>query len=467
MNDPVGTIEQLLPEYLGRQRWFAGDAPEEVRIVDHEELEEGFRWMIVDADGAKYQVLVGFRPVYEPPEFLHGNENSVLGTVDGTLAFDAVLDARLARSLLHRVAPGETAEHVRPIGVEQSHTSLIFDDRLLLKIFRRLHQGPNPEIEITDKLAAAGFAHVATPLATWTFDDSHLAVVQPYLVGGAEGWALALTSLRDLYSAECDDPAECGGDFAGEAWRLGEVTAAMHLAMAEVFGPKEGDPAAWASMAEAQLARLEEDDADRARAEEFVDRLRAVENPGSAIRVHGDYHLGQVVLSHRRWMILDFEGEPLRSIETRRRKHSPLRDVAGMLRSFSYAAAGELLLRGVEALLRALVKARPTGKQNSFAAHNDPEYIVCTVRADADPRNLANAFERPVGRGEWALEGLTVASVGRLEAKWAKLEEAYGQAGTTFTLNLTEADSTLGTAVPSLDALVERTMAATRTALGV
>jgi len=347
VNDPVGTIEELLPEYLGRQRWFAGDAPDAVRIVEHKELEEGFRWMIVDADGARYQVLVGFRPVNQPPEFLHGNENAVLGTVDGTLAFDAVLDADLARSLLARVAPGEKADHVRPIGVEQSHTSLIYDDRLLLKIFRRLHEGPNPEIEITDKLAAAGFAHVAAPLATWTLDDSsHLAVVQPYLVGGAEGWALALTSLRDLYSADYDDPAECGGDFAGEAWRLGEVTAAMHLAMAEVFGIKEGDPEAWASMAEAQLARLEEDDADRERAKEFVDRLRAVENAGSAIRIHGDYHLGQVLRTDTGWFVLDFEGEPARPPEERHLLSSPLQDVAGMMRSFQYAAAVALAERG-------------------------------------------------------------------------------------------------------------------------
>lgn len=128
-----------------------------------------------------------------------------------------------------------------------------------------------------------------------------------------------------------------------------------------------------------------------------------------------------------------------------------------------------LVLRGVEALLRALVKAKPTGKQNTFAAHNDPDYIACTIRRDADPRNLANAFERPVGRTDWAKDqlGLTAASVARFEAKWAKLEGAYGQAGATFTLNLTDANSDLGTAVPSLDTLVDRTMATVRVALGV
>ncbi len=126
-----------------------------------------------------------------------------------------------------------------------------------------------------------------------------------------------------------------------------------------------------------------------------------------------------------------------------------------------------LTLRGVEAFLRALAKAKPTGKQNSFAAHNDPAYIACTVRHDADPRNLANAFERPVGKGEWIKAGLTDSSVQRLEATWQKLDTAYGQTGATFTLNLTEIKGEVGTAVPSLDALVAETMAAVRGALGV
>ena len=126
-----------------------------------------------------------------------------------------------------------------------------------------------------------------------------------------------------------------------------------------------------------------------------------------------------------------------------------------------------LLLRGVEAFLRALAKAKPTGKQNSFAAHNDPAYIACTVRRDADPRNLANAFERPVGKSEWIKAGLTDSSVQRLEATWQKLDTAYGQTGATFTMNLSDAPSMVGTAVPSLDALVAETMAAARGALGV
>lgn len=127
----------------------------------------------------------------------------------------------------------------------------------------------------------------------------------------------------------------------------------------------------------------------------------------------------------------------------------------------------ELLLHGVEALLWALARAKPSGKQNSFAAHNDPEYIVCTVRQAADPRNLANAFERPVAKSEWSRQGLTAASVDRFVTKWQRLEKAYGQAGPTFSLNLTDAADGLGTRTESLDNLVAATMGAVRSALGV
>ena len=333
------TLEDLLPAYLGRQRWYAGEAPEKVEVVDRRDLADDFCWMIVDADGARYQVLVGLRPVDDPPEFLHGHEEAILGAVDGSLAFDAVLDGGLARALLGWVAPEEEAELVRPIGVEQSHTSLIYDDRLVLKLFRRLHEGPNPDIEITEALARNGFEHVAAPLATWTHDGSHLAVVQPYLAGGAEGWALALTSLRDLYASDCDDPSECGGDFAGEGRRLGEVTAAMHVSLAEAFGAVDGDAERWASLVEAQLDRLDDDDADLASAKHFVERLRVVGDAGRAVRIHGDYHLGQVMRTDMGWFVLDFEGEPARPLAERQLWSSPLQDVAGMLRSFRYAAA--------------------------------------------------------------------------------------------------------------------------------
>jgi CRISPR system Cascade subunit CasC len=124
----------------------------------------------------------------------------------------------------------------------------------------------------------------------------------------------------------------------------------------------------------------------------------------------------------------------------------------------------ELLYTGIEAFLRASVKAKPSGKQNSFAAHNDPEYVVFTVRQNADPRNLANAFERPVYPNN--SQSLTNMAAETFEIKWKKLETAYGQAGPTFTLNLSDYRSTLGTAVTNLDQLIAETLKAVKATLG-
>lgn len=335
-------IEHLLPGYLGRQRWFSGGDPEKVVVLDEERPADGLHWMVVDADGTRYQVVVGFRPAHEPPEYLHGHDHAVVGTVDDCLAFDATLDPEFAKVLLQAVAPDQETTHVRPMGVEQSNTSLVFDDRLVLKLFRRLPGGPNPDVEVPEAIAKTGFLHVAVPLATRRWEDDHVAVVQPYLSGGAEGWALALGSLRDLYGCadEIDDPADAGGDFAAEACRLGEITARMHVAMAEAFGRGDADVSTWAASMERQLARVPEVDAAS-----FVTRLRGVRDGGASIRVHGDYHLGQVMRTDAGWFVLDFEGEPARPLDERQAPSSPMKDVGGMLRSFHYAAHAVLAER--------------------------------------------------------------------------------------------------------------------------
>lgn len=357
------TLLPLLADFLPQQRWYRGtDGPRGLNVL-HSETERT-DWpalvdLIVDADGEIYQVLVGIRPGAEQPEFLRGHDGAWLGEVETASgvahAYEATLDPELGSALLDRLTDGsEHAERVRPVAAEQSNTSLVYDDRLILKVFRRLHPGINPEIEVTEALAAVGFEHVAAPVASLQWGDYSLGVLQPYLAGGVEGWALALTSLRDLFGVHDTqpvplvtddglppqaDPGQAGGDFSAEAERLGAMTANLHVALAEAFGTHPGDARAWADQVAAQVAAAPlPDDVRREAIDSLISNMGDVADPGPATRVHGDYHLGQVMRTDAGWYILDFEGEPDRSLEDRRRATSPLRDVAGMLRSLHYAS---------------------------------------------------------------------------------------------------------------------------------
>ncbi len=399
-HDPAGPmssglpdgLEPLIPAYLGLQRWYAGaeaPSPESVQVERGRELWGGGNghrlWhATVAVGGTRYQLLIGERPAGERAEFLHGREEAVLGTVDAAYFYDAVLDGELARVLLEVASDGaQSATLARPMSAEQSNTSLVFDDRLILKVYRRLHEGRNPDVEVTSALAEAGFDHVAVPLVIWREDPYDLAFGQQYLAGGSEGWALALTSLRDLYNSTCEDPAEAGGDFANDARRLGKMTAQMHLALAETFGIVRGSAtaAAWESLLQRTANRLAaaSDLAGRdlvARAALLLARLRAVTDPGPAIRVHGDYHLGQVMETDSGWYVLDFEGEPARSLAERTAPTSPLKDVSSMLRSLDYASRYVLTERAASDLAQLLPQAR------AWNAHNRQAFLEGYLAAD-------------------------------------------------------------------------------------
>ena len=369
----AGALVEPLRQFLPRQRWYSGsEAPASVAVVDQAVLDDGdlgLLDLLVDADGERYQVALGLRPLGESPEFLRGREEAVLGeiaTADGpVLAYDAMLDAELDLLLLDIVTGGkESAERVRPVGGEQSNSSLVYDDRVILKLFRRMYPGRNLDVEMTEALADAGFTHVARPLATYSpslaGEQYDAAVVQPFLVGGVDGWALALTSLRDLFGVgdtrpvpiitddmppPSVDPAEAGGDFAAEARRLGKITADMHLALVDAFGEEPGNGREWADHIQAQVHDIDQPGFPLDRALRVVDALRRIADVGPATRIHGDYHLGQVLRTDSGWYVLDFEGEPDRPPAERRRRFSPLRDVAGMLRSFHYASEVALFER--------------------------------------------------------------------------------------------------------------------------
>jgi maltokinase len=381
LDDLAEKLAPLLGQFLPRLRWYAGhETPTAVAVspLDLRDGEPALAWFLLDvsdADGgvATYQVVLGGRPARGDDDFLLGKDRVTVGEVDGWLWYDALVDPELALAVLEKVAPDESATIARPLVVEQSNSSVVYDERLILKLFRRVHPEPNPDVEITEILGERGFPHVVPQLATLRSDRADLAVVRQYLLGSTDAWNLAHTSLRDLLGTRMP-PEEAGGDFGPEAFALGEVTGRLHVALAEAFGTDSPDPAAWLDTFRAQLSRVPKlewrgahgaaDDRDAtdepepsevteaaeivdvAAAEALLAELVHVDDAGRAFRIHGDLHLGQFLLGDPGWFVLDFEGEPVRPVAERQAAASPLRDVAGMVRSFHYAARTGLAERG-------------------------------------------------------------------------------------------------------------------------
>jgi maltokinase len=403
-------LASLLPDVLVMQRWYGANDLELVDIdiaefeLWHDEW-PALVWMVVEAhfsndSSARYQVPVGLRALDQTERFLEGKGRVFLGDVDTSLgpalAYDALVDPDLALEFVRHVAPDEEVQRVRSLNVEMSNTSVVFDERLIMKVFRRLADGPNPDVEVTEELARVGFEHISAPVATWRHGEIDLAVVRTFLEGGTEGWQLALTSLRDVYNSRLE-PAESGGDFGPEAFRLGQITAEMHLKLAEAFGVEPGDGEAWADTMNANLSQSSARALDASSIAKVYESLRSLRDAGSAIRIHGDYHLGQTLRTDSGWYVLDFEGEPAAPLPERRRPSSPLRDVAGMLRSFHYATEVALAERGGESSddeLRALGLRWEQHVATEFRnGYFEAEGIDALLPANARDRELVlNAF---------------------------------------------------------------------------
>jgi maltokinase len=359
----------LLPDWLPQQRWFGakGRPIHDIRVVADRTLVDGepaLRHVLVEIDLGEdietYQLLAGQRT--DLPARL---EHAVIGYDGDTVLYDAAHDAELTHVLLQLICADDNEQGLRfrhlpgvdletdltsiVMGAEQSNTSLVFGESYILKLFRKVAPGLNPDLEITRLLAEAGASAVVPPLGWIETDDvaagTTLGMLQPFLRGASEGWALAVTSVRDLY-AEADLHAdEVGGDFAGESERLGAVTAEVHALLAEVLPSRRADQAENVATAKLMHERLDAAMAIVPELAPFADGLRAAYDAVAELpsgvpvqRIHGDFHLGQALRVEDGWKIIDFEGEPARSLDERRALMSPLRDVAGMLRSFDYAA---------------------------------------------------------------------------------------------------------------------------------
>jgi len=361
-DDLLARLLEHLPAHLARQRWSgAHDRPiEAVEVRWHDTVradDPTLLWTVVrvrfaDGDEQDYQLFIGGRPARPLPDFLHGKERELIIVVpepgDGMVLYDALIDPDLAIEVLHLVKPGMEVAVRRPIVLEHSNSSVVFDEAVILKVFRRIEPGANPDVEITRVLAERGSHHVLPPLAELRRDGVDLAVLREFLVGSTEGWELARASVRDLLAGQ-EAPEDSGADFAPDAERLGALLADLHLAMADAWGRAPGDPARWAGEMEASLKEVL---ASGEAAQSSLDHdaigarfssLAALRDGGHEIRIHGDLHLAQVIKTDSGWKVLDFEGEPARRRADRFTTSSPLRDLAGLLRSLHYVAVTGLL----------------------------------------------------------------------------------------------------------------------------
>jgi len=380
MRVEAAEVGRVLTDWLGQQRWFAGKSRQSSvtarLLATLTETPYPVQIWIADVQYADqvehYQVPLVLRT--EPTEQrVHAFLGSVSDTDGGSPVelYDALHDKEVTGYWLAAIAQQLEVQGVRFIRTveaaeipldepslvlsgEQSNTSLVFGDIAIMKAFRRLEPGLNPDIEIHAALGRSGDRHVAKLLGYVTAEIDgqqwSLAMLQEFMTTASDGWHLATNSVRDLMADGDVHADEAGGDFAGEAHRLGVATAEVHADLAAAFPITELGPDDLAGRAAAMNARLDAALVEIPQLAEVERGLRtaygdfaAIRTPVTAQRVHGDLHLGQVLRTSHRWLMLDFEGEPAKSIIDRQAPDSPVRDVAGMLRSFDYAARYQLV----------------------------------------------------------------------------------------------------------------------------
>ncbi|HVU92199.1 MAG TPA: aminoglycoside phosphotransferase [Jatrophihabitans sp.] len=448
-------ISGLVASWVPTQRWFAGKGRDAtISVTALAELAAAFPvtvWAarVEYADSGEvdtYQVPLVLRP--EPAANL---DHVLLGTVDTDegrrWVYDALHDKEVTPAWLAGMRDDTVEGAVRftryaesgediPIDEpslvltgEQSNTSMVFGDVAIMKVFRRLHPGINPDIEIQAALSKLGARHIPRLLGAVEADldgePSSLAMLGEFMTTATDGWELAKTSVRDLM-AEADLHAEeAGGDFAAEAERLGEAVAEVHADLATAFGTREASADELAERAGGMHARL-------ARAVEVVPELAdvapalaaaydAVRELGSSVtvqRIHGDLHLGQALRTVTRWVLIDFEGEPMAAMTSRRELDSPLRDVAGMLRSFEYAGHHRVIETGFDPQLSYRAAEWSTRNREAFltgyatGSGADPRAHAVLLRAFEADQAVYEAVYEARNRPNWL--PIPLASLARL-----------------------------------------------------
>lgn len=375
------SLAPLLHEWLPAQRWFAGKgqpvtgfslvSATEILPVDTAGTAPGLLHLLLrvqqpdqpaQSPGDCYQLLLGVRSAL-PPRLAHALIGRVAeGPLAGRTLYEGLHDPRLADLLLERfrrpgtlgplrfergverAAPVPAGLTPRVLDTEQSNSSLVYGDAYILKIFRRVFPGTNPDLELPLALAREGCGRVPAPVAWFEAtapEPLTLGVLQPFLRGAQDGWQLALAALA------------AGHDFVPEARALGRATAEVHTALAAALPTLALPHSQTRHLVAGMTRRLEAAAVAVPALVPYVPGLRAAFDAVTAMgrqgrdrfaqRVHGDLHLGQTLRAQNGfWSLIDFEGEPASPLPERRRPQSPVRDVAGMLRSFDYAARSHL-----------------------------------------------------------------------------------------------------------------------------
>lgn len=356
-------------------------------VTTAEDAELGTRW-IYDAcyDPVYVQALLdSITGTGALPDLRSGTDPQTGAELEGGVDSQSGADLEGADGAAVRPEPAPTARRVtvrssRVLRGEQSNTSIVVNseapagdsdalapspggagpgagreadahpEKVIIKVFRVLRPGTNPDVHVASALAAGGSGLVPAPVgalwASWLpASGGHLAFASEFLPGGTDGWVLALQS------------ASGNTDFTAQALALGEVTAHLHQQLREVFDDHDSQAEeARAGLIADVRARFGAASADvpelgryAGALEQVIAAARAESDWPPVQRVHGDYHLGQLLHTpDRGWVVLDFEGEPLRPIDQRSAPSFALRDVAGMLRSFDYAA-GSVAAQEVDA----------------------------------------------------------------------------------------------------------------------
>lgn len=356
-------------KWLTSQRWYAGRGRELSGITE--------ALSVPLSDGSDSETAADLKLVLLDADYTNGTSDryQVVTRADGDV-HDALSDPAAATHLLQLVDRSAAVGPLRFIpepdvalpldavprvmGAEQSNTSVVFDDAAILKVFRRVTPGINPDIELNRVLARAGNPHVARLLGSieTDLDGEHyaLGMVTEFAAGSTEGWDMATSDTRSLLADDESDTAaesEAAAEFCEESYRLGQAVASVHETLAAALGTaREPFPV------DALVARLHvvagQVPALQPHRDLIEERYRKLADETVIVqRVHGDLHLGQVLRTPRGWLVIDFEGEPGQPLTERRHPDSPLRDVAGVLRSYDYAAHQRLVEHAADSRIAA------------------------------------------------------------------------------------------------------------------